>query len=91
MIPGHVNYYKIKTTKKLIEIANNHRSKLLTELVDYATDPVIVKRRLRMLSQLAHIESQLLSKIQSFETDDVNDFNFQTLFKEINCVTNRNS
>ena len=88
---GHVNYYKIKTTKKLIEIANDHRVKLLTELVDYATDPVIVKRRLRMLSQLSQIESQLLSKIQSFETDDITDFNFQTLFKEINRVTNRNS
>ena len=87
----HVNYYKIKTTKKLIEIANDHRVKLLTELVDYATDPVIVKRRLRMLSQLSQIESQLLSKIQSFETDDITDFNFQTLFKEINRVTNRNS
>jgi hypothetical protein len=86
-----VNYYKIKTTKKLIEIANNHRNKLLTELVDYATDPVIVKRRLRMLSQLSQIESQLLSKIQSFETDDINDFDFQTLFKEISSVTNRNS
>ena len=86
-----VNYYKIKTTKKLIDIANNHRNKLLTELVDYATDPVIVKRRLRMLSQLSQIESQLLSKIQSFETDDINDFNFQTLFKEISSVTNRNS
>lgn len=87
----HVNYYKIKTTKKLIEIVNDHRAKLLTELVDYATDPVIVKRRLRMLSQLSQIESQLLSKIQSFETDDITDFNFQTLFKEINRVTNRNS
>ena len=75
-----VNYYKIKTTKKLIEIANNHRNKLLTELVDYATDPVIVTRRLRMLSQLSQIESQLLSKLQSFETDDINDFDFQTGF-----------
>ena len=77
--------------KKLIEIVNDHRAKLLTELVDYAPDPVIVKRRLRMLSQLSQIESQLLSKIQSFETDDITDFNFQTLFKEINRVTNRNS
>ena len=87
----HVNYYKIKTTKKIIEIVNDHRNKLLTELIDYATDPVIVKRRLRMLSQLSQIESQLLSKILSFETDNVNDFNSQLLFKEINCVTNRNS
>ena len=88
---GHVNYYKIKTTKKIIEIVNDHRNKLLTELIDYATDPVIVKRRLRMLSQLSQIESQLLSKILSFETDNVNDFNSQLLLKEINCVTNRNS
>lgn len=86
-----VNYYKIKTTKKLIEIANNHRNKLLTELVDYATDPVIVTRRLRMLSQLSQIEAQLILKIQAFETDDVNDFDADIFFIEIAQITNRNS
>lgn len=89
----NVKYYKIKTTKKLIELANNHRNKLLSELVDYATDPVIVKRRLRMLSQLSQLESQLLLKIQSFETDDVTDFDYCSfqLHREIMCVTDRNS
>lgn len=88
----HVNYYKIKTTKKLIELANDHRNKLLSELVDYATDPVIVKRRLRMLSQLSQLESQLLSKIRSFETADVADFNCSLqLLREIMCVTDRDS
>ncbi len=89
---GQINYYKIKTTKKLIELATDHRNKLLSELIDCATDPVIVKRRLRMLSQLSQLESQLLSKIQLFETDDVNDFNCSVqILNEIECITDRNS
>jgi hypothetical protein len=60
--------------------------------VDYATDPMIVKRRLRMLSQLSQLESQLLSKIRSFETTDVTDFNCSLqLLREIMCVTDRDS
>jgi len=63
----------------------------LTELIDYATDPVIVKRRLRMLSQLSQIESQIILKIQAFETNDVDDIDIEMLCVEIRHITNRNS
>jgi hypothetical protein len=86
-----VNYYKIKTTKNLIDLVNNYRNTLLTELIDYATDPVIVKRRLRMLSQLSQIESQIILKIQAFETNDVDDIDIEMLCVEIRHITNRNS
>ncbi len=64
---------------------------MLNELIDHATDPVIVKRRMRLLSQLSQIESQLILKIQAFETDDVNDFDADIFFIEIAQITNRNS
>ncbi len=63
----------------------------MTELIDYATDPVIVKRRLRMLSQLSQIESQIILKIQAFETNDVDDIDIEMLCVEIRHITNRNS
>lgn len=88
---GHVKYYRIKITKKLIQEAANHRNKLLSELIEHATDPVIFKRRLRLLAQLAELESQLLTKIQSFETDNADDFNLQILFNEFKHITNRSS
>jgi hypothetical protein len=88
---GPVKYYRIKITKKLIQEATNHRNKLLSELIEHATDPVIFKRRLRLLAQLSDLESQLLTKIQSFETDNVDDFDLQILFNEFRHVTNRSS
>jgi hypothetical protein len=87
----HVKYYRIKITKKLIQEATNHRNNLLSELIEHATDPVIFKRRLRLLAQLAELESQLLTKIQSFDTDNADDFNLQILLNEFRHVTNRSS
>ena len=77
-----IKFYKIKLLKKLLGQTAELRQELFNELVTNATDPVIVKRRLRMLRQLNSYESQLVTKIQNFSTDDANDIiDFDPLFK----------
>lgn len=72
MNPG-LKFYKIKIIKKLLQKSSQAREQLLHELAVHATDPVITKRRIRMLKHLNLYENQLISKIQNFETDDIND------------------
>lgn len=77
-----IKYYKIKLLKKLLEQTAQLRQELFEQLVVNATDPVVVKRRLRMLRQLNSYENQLMTKIQNFSTDDVEDIiNFDPLFR----------
>jgi hypothetical protein len=74
-----IKFFKLKLIKKIIKKTSEHRNILMQELVDNATDPIIVKRRIRMLKHLNSYESQLISKVQNFETDNVDDltlFNF---------------
>ncbi len=68
-----VKFFKLKLIKKLLHQTNRVRTQLLSELITEATDPVIVKRRIRMLTHLNMYEGQLLEKIQNFETNDPND------------------
>ena len=79
-------FFKIKSIKKLLQQTTHTRNQLLEELITEATDPVIVKRRIRMLKHLNLYENQLLEKIQNFETDDLNDlinFDPNTTIKHI--------
>jgi hypothetical protein len=72
-------------------LINNQRTLLEKELQEKASDPVIFKRRFRMLSQLADYESQIYKKIYNFVTDDVCDY-IQVIYlikTEIQNVTNR--
>jgi hypothetical protein len=89
----NIVYYKIRTIKKLLNTIAQKRDRLLDELIINATDPVIVNRRIRMIQQLGQYEAQLLSKIQSFETDDVSDFadELDLLTQEIVSVIRRDS
>jgi hypothetical protein len=66
-------FYKLCMLQKFLTETQQHRQTLLTELVDNATDPVIKKRRFRMLSNLSTFEAVVIKKISEFETDDVND------------------
>jgi hypothetical protein len=68
-----IKFYKIKLLKKLLGQTAQIRQELFNELVNNATDPVIVKRRLRMLRQLNLYENQLTTKIQNFDTNDIAD------------------
>ena len=85
----NIKYYKIRTIKELIKETTDQRNLLLDELIDQATDPVIFTRRVRMLTQLSQLEIQLLSKIQSLETDDVNDLDWEIIGYDLKHIINR--
>jgi hypothetical protein len=85
-----IEYFRIKLLQQFLEATAKSRSGLLTDLVNKATDPVIVMRRFRMLRQLADYESQIVAKIQNFDTDDVLDFS-QNFMYEIQYITHYSS
>lgn len=87
----NVKYYKIKIIKHLTEQAARLKNQLLDELLINATDPVIVKRRIRMLQHISQYESQLILKIQSFDTDDVLDLDLNTVSNELQIISNRSA
>ncbi len=64
---------------------------LLGELVTRASDPVILKRRFRMLSQLALYESIVVSKIYNLETEDNSDFLNLSYIKHINTIIDKSA
>jgi hypothetical protein len=85
----NIKFYKIKLLKELIEATHNERAILLGELIDHAIDPTVFKRRIRMIKHLNIYESQLIQKIQDFDTDDVRDF--EKVFLNPGTVVNRNA
>ena len=68
-----VKFFKIKLIKKLLKSTEQAKNQLIDELIINATNPIIVKRRLRMIKNLNSYESQLIEKIQHFNTDDANE------------------
>jgi len=86
-----VKFFKLKLIQKIIKRTSEHRDTLTQELVDNATDPTIIKRRIRMLRHLNSYEDQLISKIQHFETDNVDDLNRFYFDTGISAVINRSA
>lgn len=70
----NIKYYKIKLIKKFLSNTNQARTNILKELVTNATDPIIYKRRLRMLEHLSRYEQQIINKLRDFDTEDPRDF-----------------
>ena len=70
----NIKFYKIKFIKEFNEKCDFERNQLINEMIDNATDPTIVTRRIRMLEQLAEYQVQIYKKIEAFETDDPNDY-----------------
>ena len=70
----NIKFYKIKFIKEFNEKCDFERNQLINEMIDNATDPTIVKRRIRMLEQLAEYQVQIYKKIEAFETDDPHDY-----------------
>jgi hypothetical protein len=83
-----IKFYKVKLIQKIIKKTAERRNALMQELVNNATDPTIVKRRIRMLNQLNLYENQLISKIENFKTDDVDDLNQFDINRRIGVVSN---
>jgi hypothetical protein len=86
-----VKFFKIKLIKKLLKSIEQEKNQLMDELIINATDPTIVKRRLRMIKNLNSYESQLIEKIQYFNTDDANDLIEFEPGKYIHQIVNRSA
>lgn len=73
------------------KLIQSHKADLHKELQERAGDPVIFKRRFRMLAQLAEYESQIYRKIYNFNTDDIRDYDsaISLIRQELRDVTNR--
>lgn len=69
-----IKFYKTKLISELLKYNQQVRSQLLDELVVNTNDPTVFKRRLRMLKHVNAYETQLLEKIQRFDTHNVEDF-----------------
>lgn len=84
-------FLKLTMSDIVSKLIESHRTILKKELQERASDPVIFKRRFRMLTQLAEYESQVYKKIYSFDTDDFQDYNsaISLIVQEIQDVTNR--
>lgn len=84
-------FFKLTMSDIVSKLIESHRIVLKRELQERASDPVIFKRRFRMLTQLAEYESQIYKKIYNFNTDDFQDYNLamNLIVQEIQDVTNR--
>jgi hypothetical protein len=82
---------KLNLTQQVLRECFRARQSLLDDLIIYATDPVIVKRRYRMLKQLSLYEAQILNKIYNFESDNIEDFSMLNIKQELKHIVNRSS
>lgn len=92
MSPAKSLFLKLLLTQQIVNSIGAERQTLQHELISVAGDPVLLKRRFRMLKQLAMYESQILDKIYNFELHNVNDYhdNLDLIQREIFFVTSRN-
>lgn len=67
-------FYKLLIANIVGKYLDDHRTQLHQELYALADDPILLKRRFRMLSQLADYESQIYKKIYNFSSNDINDY-----------------
>ena len=88
-----IEYYQVWLIDTIVKDINSRREKLLFELVTNTLDPIIFKRRCRMLTQLSHYESQIITKIKNFKTDNQKDYEraLSVIFDELIFVTSRNA
>lgn len=92
----HVNqtFFKLTLLNDLLQTSSRAKQVLLDECINTGgTDPIILMRRFRILSQLSYYESELINKIYNFEITSLDDFvdNFKIIRGEINTIIDRNS
>lgn len=88
---SNFEFFKLCFVHNFLSQSTLVKQQLLDELVINATDPVIRMRRIRMLHQVCEFESQILKKLETFDTDDVNDFDAWCAIGELKSVGNRSA
>jgi hypothetical protein len=92
MSPTPQLFFRIKLLKDFLSCSEKLKNELLQELVEHATDPVIRSRRFRMLKQLSLYESQIINKIATLKTDNIQDFFCENhLVSELNHIVNKSA
>lgn len=88
----NIDFFKLQAVFQILNQIFEAKQILLDELVVQASDPVIYNRRFRMISQLSQYESEIVNKLQEFQTDDPKDLlNLDFIKKEINVICSRSS
>jgi hypothetical protein len=87
----NLKFYKLKFIHDFLCESAKFKQQLLDELIIYGTDLVRYPRRIRMLSQLCEYESQILKKIEMFETNDVTDLELAIIRRELYDISNRSA
>jgi hypothetical protein len=87
-----IDFFKLRAVTYITNQVSAARQKLLDELVVFASDPVILRRRMRMLEHLSAYESQIIKKLQTFQTQDpVDIIDLEFISKEINVICSRSA
>lgn len=73
MTINHV-FYKNNLIAEIDRVATEVKNQLLDELYAAGSDPVVYKRRFRMLRHLNLLQAQLIEKIYNFDTDNASDY-----------------
>ena len=86
------NFYKILLLNSVEKRVADERQKLINELIDAGNDPVVWKRRFRMLSQLSQWHSNIVKKIYQFETDSIEEYQqLDVVYQELATIVSRNA
>jgi hypothetical protein len=86
------NFYKILLLNSVEKKVADERQKLINELIDAGNDPVVWKRRFRMLSQLSQWHSNIVKKIYQFETDSIEEYQqLDMVCQELATIVSRNA
>jgi hypothetical protein len=92
MSPTPQLFFRINMLKDFLSCSEKLKNELLQELIEHATDPVIRSRRFRMLKQLSLYESQIINKIDTLTTDNVQDFSCKKyLVHELHHIVNKSA
>lgn len=82
-------FFRIFLLTEFLDRVQSIKQKLRNELIDNASDPTILMRRFRMLSQLSQYESQIIAKIEHLDTDCELDFLDRDFLDEALTVASR--
>jgi hypothetical protein len=74
---------QLRLLQILSDNVHKERQILQQQLINNATDPVIKKRRFRMLSNLSTFEASIIKKIYVFDSKDITEQIFSDLILEI--------
>ena len=86
---------QLRLLQILSDNVHKERQILQQELINNATDPVVKKRRFRMLSNLSTFEASIIKKMYAFDAKDITEQIFRDqiseMLDEMRAVVNRSA